>query len=1110
MLKLVTVLFADVVGSTARAEKLHPEDVRSVMTDYFDAMAQEIRAEGGTVEKFVGDAVMAVFGVPSAHEDDPVRAVRAAWRMLDRLREWNAGRAAAERLEIRIGLEMGDVIASGEASGELLVTGDSVNVAARLQQRADPGTILVGSRTARAVRSRFALREVEEQLRLKGKSEPMTAWRVVGERQTTEERGVPGVSAPLVGREHELASLKAAFERIAGERRPELLTLLGDAGIGKSRLVREFVAQLETSAKVLVGRCLPTGQGTALLPLADMLKAEAVVFDSDTTEAALSKVAQLVETAVDRELAPEPSRTGAALASTLNLQQEDDMLRLFDPRARHREIVTAWRAFLASLARHDPVVAIVEDLHWADPTMLDILDDLAERLEGPIVFICTARSDLLAVRPDWGGGRRSFSTLPLDPLNADESVLLVSHLLDVASLPAAIRQGILERTEGNPFFLEEIVRHLIDEDLLVFDDGRWRARDQLATVDLPDSVQAVILARLDLLSPPERRVAQRAAVIGRFFWDGAIASIADVDDLDAVFRTLRRREFVVERVTSSIAGQREFVFKHVLIRDVAYDSLPRRERGRAHADTAAWLERTGSDRAADVVDQLAHHYEAAYRYLGSEELRLAARAHLLTASAHAHRRFAIEHGERVARRAVELSQAGAERVEALEALGDLHYHVGDAAWRAYADALAELSEDDPAFPRLAGKAAQFGARWLGTMAEPPSIDEVRTLIEAGLHTARPSSRERALLLVAEGFLRVQREHSVDDTADAVVDDAVSAAEACGDADVLSGALDLAEAREMYRGRYGEKRRDTRRRVELVPRLRDVREIGDTYAMAAWAAQHIGLYREAEANATMCVERSRDVDAGAYLHGLTWRVVARFMLGDWDGALVDQAELERVAVLDSRGIPVGYTRRAYSCAALCHELRSEKAADRYIDLCLRALAESEDTRYRGSFLGPMLARALARRNRFDEALAVVPFVPRTGNAGITLEALCEIAAARQEWDEASALVETAREETEAGELVTLPLFADRLEGQLAASLGDASRAAALLRRSADGFHEVGARWEEAFSRLLLAEIFMKNDTGVAQRELAAALPVFEQLHSVREAERTRALLEDVLV
>ncbi len=970
---------------------------------------------------------------------------------------------------------------------------------------------MIGDRTAAAARSHFELRALERPLELRGRSQPVTAWLVQGDGATAAPRGVPGLTAPLVGRDHQLASLRATFDRVGRERHPELVTVVGDAGIGKSRLVSEFVSLLGPEARVLIGRCLPYGSGVTLWPLAEMLKAEAVVLDSDRSAEASAKIEQLVVTSVDADLVVEPSRTAAALASTIGLRSADDPLGALDPRDLYRELVASWRALLASIGRRGPVVVVVEDLHWADPTMLDVLDELAERLDGPILFLCTARSDLLRSRPDWGGGSRGFTSLPLDPLTGEEGARLVSHLLETDALADAVRQRILASAEGNPFFLEEIVHQLIDEGSLVRDDGRWRARGAIEEVKIPDSVQAVILARLDLLSPEEKRVAQRAAVVGRVFWDGAVRALSGVDDLEAVLRTLRRREFVLEALSSSIAGQAEFAFKHVLIRDVAYESLPRKERGRAHAEVAAWIEQRSGERTGELAELLAHHYEAAFSYLQAEDLRQKARSHLLAAAANAHRRFATRQGERFARRAVELSDTGAERVEALEALGDLHYlaFLGDEAWRAYRGALAELDEHDPAYARLAGKAALFGARFLGSMHELPELDEVRRVIETGLRGAPGAGPERTLLLVNRGFLLVQRESRRDAAAETAVQEAVAAAEQLGDADLLSAALDLAGTWEKERGRYGDAYRTALRRIELSPRLTDVKEIGDVYAVAAHTAQHLGRYREAEAHATACIERSHGIDPGSYLHGLAWRVMARYTLGDWAGALADQAEVERVAAQDPRELPVGYTMRGYTCAALCHELRGESdAADPYIELTRRYFDHRLDLREGASIHAGPLALALARRGRFDEALAVIPLVPRSLSAGVTLEALCEITAIRGRWDEAPGLAAAAREEAEVGEQLSLPLYADRLEGRAAAAAGDAAQAAALLGRSVDGFAALGARWEEAWSRLLLAEVLCETDREHAERELAAALPVFDALGSVQEAERARSLLGGV--
>lgn len=385
------------------------------------------------------------------------------------------------------------------------------------------------------------------------------------------------------------------------------------------------------------------------------------------------------------------------------------------------------------------------------------------------------------------------------------------------------------------------------------------------------------------------------------------------------------------------------------------------------------------------------------------------------------------------------------------------------------------------------------------------------MIDAGLRVAPATSRERTLLLVDRGFLLSQRENRGDEAAEAAVREAAAAAEQLGDSDLRSGALDLVQSWETSRGRYGDAYSATLRRNELIPRMTDVKEIGDSYAMAAWSAQHLGRYREAEAHASACIERSRGIDAGSYLHGLTWRVAARFMLGEWEAVLADQAELERVAAEDPRELPAGYTMRAYTFTGLCRELRGEHdEADRYMELASRYFALRRDLRPQGSLQGPPLALALARRGRYEEAVALIPLVPRSGSAGVTLEALCEIAAARERWDEAAGLIAAAREEAEVGELLSLPPFANRLEGRAAGAAGHVKHAAGLLGRSAEDFAALGARWEEAWSRLLLAELVVGSEKRRAERELAVALPIFEQLGSVREAERARALLADVAV
>jgi tetratricopeptide (TPR) repeat protein len=601
--------------------------------------------------------------------------------------------------------------------------------------------------------------------------------------------------------------------------------------------------------------------------------------------------------------------------------------------------------------------------------------------------------------------------------------------------------------------------------------------------------------------------------VGRVFWDGAVERLAGVDDLDTALRTLRRREFVLERTPSSIPGQREYVFKHVLIRDVAYASLPRAERGRAHAEAAAWIEQRSGERTGELAELLAHHYDAAFSLLRDEDFRRRARAYLLAGAASAHRRFAVEQGDRLARRAVELSEGAAERVESLEALGDLQYlaFLGDAAWRTYVEALGELPDGDPALPRLAGKATLFSTRFLGTMQELPDVEAVRRIVEQGLLAAPEHGRERTLLLVNRGFLVAQREERRDDVAEAAVREAATAAEELGDPDLLSAALDLVATYEESGGRYGEAYRTDLRRLLLIPRMTDVKEIGDALAVAARAAHHTGRFRDAEAHATACIERARGIDSGSYLHGLAWRVAARFALGDWDDALADQAELERVAAAASDDLPPAFAMGAYTRTALCHELRGAcDDADRYIALSIRYLERVGHARAEGSVHLPPLAVLLARRERFDEALTLAPRGARAWVAGATLEALCEIVAMRGRWDEAVQLAAAAREEAEVGEQLALPSFADRLDGLAASARGDVMKAAELLGKSVVGFAAIEARWQEAWSRLLLAEVVLTGDRSRAERELTVALQVFEGLGSVREAERARALFAEAAV
>ena len=555
--KVVTVLFADVTGSTALGERLDAEGLKEVMAAFFEAMREEIEAEGGTVEKFIGDAVMAAFGVPRVHEDDPERALRAALRMRARLTALNEGLSArlGVELELRTGINTGEVMAvTDPRPGEALATGDAVNAAARLEQSARPGQVLVAERTAQAARGfHFG---PPQALELRGKKEPLQAVELLAEQPVSE--GTLAAHMPLVGRSRELDLLSTTYRRVVDEKRPHLVTLYGEAGVGKSRLVGELLAQLESDTpppSVIRGRCLAYGDGITYWPLAEMLKEQAHVLDTDSAEVARARVVSAaadVLAAADAEGSYEAAET---LAASIGLAAADRGER--SPHEVRAETSLAWRAFFSSLAAAVPTVVVVEDVHWADAAMLELLEEVADRATGALLLLCTARPELTTRRPTWGGMRRSFTGLVVEPLGGEESEQLVDSLIGGNGAHAAEREEILARAEGNPFFLEEIVRTL----------GSGAA----GATKIPDTVQAALAARIDLLPHDEKRALQAAAVVGRVFWPGAVSDVAALEPvvIDELLDRLQDRDLILGRLSSAMSRQRELIFRHALVRDVA-------------------------------------------------------------------------------------------------------------------------------------------------------------------------------------------------------------------------------------------------------------------------------------------------------------------------------------------------------------------------------------------------------------------------------------------------------------------------------------------------------------------------------------------------------------
>lgn len=602
------MLFADLVGSTTFAERHDPEIVSRFVGGVFERLAEEIRRYEGTIEKFAGDAMLAVFGVPVIHEDDPERAVRAALEMqaaIERAAE-NLGPSEL-RPRLRIGINTGEVLVDlDRASGarDLFVTGDAVNTAARLQTAAEPGTVVVGAGTYAATRDVVEY-EALPPAALKGKAGLVAAWRAVAVKARRGGRRSPlGIEAPLVGRLDELAILKETVRRTTVTGRPQLVTVVGAAGVGKSRLAWELEKYLDGLPETYhwrKGRCLSYAQGSCAA-IADVIKADIRAADDDPPAAVVEKLgARLTEITADGDPA---IRT--ALLATMSLE---------DGTLARDSLVDGWSRYLGLVAAIAPLVLVIEDIQWADDGVLDFVEYLARWGEGPIAIVCLARHELFDRRPTWGGGIANATTIVLEPLTAGETDQLVEGLL-AGGLPPVLRDRVVRLADGNPLFAEELIRMFVDRGVLRPADGTWELVRPLEEVEVPSSVQAVLAARLDGLPGDEKRVAQTAAVIGRIFWDILLAHVSRLGPgpTGDLLRRLRVKELVIPRQPSSLAGAAEFGFRHVLVRDVAYDSLPKRDRAALHADVAGWAESTLADRIDEFAELIAGHLSAALEY----------------------------------------------------------------------------------------------------------------------------------------------------------------------------------------------------------------------------------------------------------------------------------------------------------------------------------------------------------------------------------------------------------------------------------------------------------------------------------------------------------------
>lgn len=678
--KIVTVLFADLVGSTGLTEKLDPEEARQVVRKFYDVVQHVVeRWFAGTVANFLGDGVLAVFGLPAAHEDDPERAVRAGLSIRDAMPVLNSHLAATHgiQLAVRVGINTGEVVAaSGSTFDKDFLIADAVTTAARFQQTVAPGMVVVGERTYRLTRETIEYRDLPPQV-VKGKNEALTVWEAVSPLPERAERRRD--TTPLVGRQAEFGLLRHLYRQSCDDARIRLVTILGDPGIGKSRLLREFLGEIRDSNPqpyVLRGRSVAFGGQIGYHALLDILRSQAGLLNTDSP----ADVRDKLRTWLEGQL---PTQAGLLDGLMLTFGTEGDAAGT--PAQLRERLFDCWERLIRSLAEHHPMVLAFDDLHWADENMLDLVQRFAESPEAvPLLIVCLARPELIERRPTWAAGRRNATAIDLTPLRPEEIKQLVSAFVSQGLSPA-MQQAVAERAEGNPLFVEELLQMLLEGS---------------TPVTIPDTVQAVLSARIDRLPPIERRVLQAAAVVGRTFWPSAIGPIAggSAGETSEAIAALIGKELIVGRPRSIIADEREYVFRHVLIRDVAYNMLPKSQRQRAHAETAGWIEQHLKDRLEEVIEILAEHVR-----LSGDNARAA--IYLLRAGNKARRLYANANALHLFDQSLEAAtKAGLpsrEIAEIYRARGEVHQLAGN-----YASAMGDFVHAQGAAQQAADRALE--------------------------------------------------------------------------------------------------------------------------------------------------------------------------------------------------------------------------------------------------------------------------------------------------------------------------------------------------------------------------------------------------------------------
>jgi class 3 adenylate cyclase/tetratricopeptide (TPR) repeat protein len=1027
--KLATLLFADLVGSTELGATQDPERTRGLLDRFYDAMAAEIERAGGTVEKFVGDAVMAAFGAPAAHEDHAERALHTALSMQRRLEELFGG-----TLALRIGVNTGEVVVGRAREGSSFVTGDAVNVAARLQQAAEPGEILAGERTVANAHGAFEFAE-RVSIEAKGKPGGVPCRPVLRALSLMRPRGISGLRRSFVGREAELAELKAAFRRVIASRSPHVVTITGEAGVGKTRLLREFWEELASEAPEPLrrtGRCLPYGQGITYWPIGEILREHYGILDSDPPESVRLRLGE-------REI----------LGLMLGLDVAGDL----HPLAARDRLHAGWVEFIEELITQGPAVVLVEDLHWAEPPLLEALDRLVRDVRGPLLLIATGRPELFDLHPSWSSARRDASTIELESLPAEAASRMVSELL-AGDLPGEVSDLVVRQAEGNPFFVEELLESLIDQGMLQPANGGWAATELPADFAVPDSIHAVIAARIDLLPPAEKAALQAASVIGRAFWTSPVYEL--VPALLPNLRVLERRDFIRRRAGSAISGETEYVFKHQLTREVAYAGLPKGSRARLHAGFATWLERFGGGRDEHVA-LLALHYaealspaDADLAWAGAEEelegLRTKAVAWLRRASELAVARYDIDEALGLLHRTVELAPSEIQ-VELWREIGEAYAlkYDGEAFWQAMQKAIA-LTSDRPTRAELYSVLASETTVRLGMWRTRPNRQMVKGWVDEALELTEDGTPARVRALVAltawdsAGGCPSARE-------------AVALAERLGNPELLAATRTQLLEAELASGRIEEALTESQTLLELVDETRNPDDREGIFwgtTLANLAGGHIGHARE---YARRLAEIASELTPHHRIHAVGMALMVEELAGCWEAVRTITADAEE-AVADNLATPCTLNARSLLVCALAAAHAGDHEEARRLETAADAL---EMEGYGLTIDAPRLRLALVRGD-----LETAERLLESGEAMY----FGEIASRATRLDALAALGERERVGEEAIPLLRPSTY---LEPFALRALGLVREEKDLIEEAVGRFEEMGLRWLAEQTRAQLVSL-----------------------------------------